>query len=97
MTDAIEAAGSKEGNYLLGGLEILVQNGVARTKDGKLAGSTLSMDDAVKNYASWSGDDLAAMKAAITNPENAYGVSSVELSIDNHYLISLPTSERKEH
>ena len=57
----------------------------------------MSMDDAVKNYASWSGDDLAAMKAAITNPENAYGVSSVELSIDNHYLISLPTSERKEH
>ena len=97
VTDAIEAAGSKEGKYILGGLEILVQNGVARTKDGNLAGSTLSMDDAVKNYASWSGDDLAAMKAAITNPENAYGVSSVELSIDNHYLISLPTSERKEH
>ena len=97
VTDAIEAAGGKEGKYILGGLEILVQNGNARTKDGKLAGSTLSMDDAVKNYASWSGDDLAAMKAAITNPENAYGVSSVELSIENHFLISLPASERKEH
>jgi N-acetylglucosamine-6-phosphate deacetylase len=92
VTDAIEAAGSTEGHYLLGGLEVSVQNGIARTKDGNLAGSTLAMDDAVKNYASWSEDDLAAMKAAITNPEQAYGVSSAELSIDNYFLISLPAA-----
>jgi N-acetylglucosamine-6-phosphate deacetylase len=96
VTDAIEAAGSTAGHYLLGGLEVFVQNGVARTKAGNLAGSTLAMDDAVMNYASWSGDPLAAMKAAITNPEQAYGVASAELSIENHFLISLPTSKQQE-
>ena len=89
ITDAIEAAGLPDGSYNLGGLAISVENGIARTSQGHLAGSTLSMDDAVRNYSAWSGDLLSAMKAATSNPEKAYGVSPFEISLENHHLLSL--------
>jgi len=49
ITDAMRAAGLKEGTYDLGGQEVIVTKGQARLKDGTLAGSVLTMDKAVKN------------------------------------------------
>jgi len=50
ITDAISAAGLGDGDYLLGGLEVVVKDGIARLKStGALAGSTLTMDKALKN------------------------------------------------
>jgi len=44
ITDAIAAAGLKDGDYQLGGLDVIVKDGVCRLKDGdSLAGSTLTM------------------------------------------------------
>lgn len=49
ITDAISAAGLGDGNYLLGGLDVVVKDGVARLKEGgSLAGSTLTMIDAFR-------------------------------------------------
>ena len=87
VTDAIEATGQPDGDYLLGGLPITVSEGVARTESGSLAGSTLKLVDAVRNYAQFSGSQLAAMRAALTNPAEAYGLAEQEITVGNHFLI----------
>ncbi len=53
VTDAIVAAGLPDGRYALGAVPITVTRGRAETADGDLAGSTLTMDAAVRNVAGW--------------------------------------------
>lgn len=48
ITDAMRAAGLKDGNYDLGGLNIKVQHNSARLKDGTLAGSVLRYNEGLK-------------------------------------------------
>jgi N-acetylglucosamine-6-phosphate deacetylase len=49
VTDAVAGAGVSDGSYSLGGLEVEIRDGVARGPDGVLAGSSLTMIDAVRN------------------------------------------------
>jgi N-acetylglucosamine-6-phosphate deacetylase len=49
VTDAMRATGLGNGAYDLGGQTIDVRNGVARTETGSLAGSTLTLNVAVRN------------------------------------------------
>ncbi|MBQ6400436.1 MAG: N-acetylglucosamine-6-phosphate deacetylase [Clostridia bacterium] len=49
VTDAMEAAGMPEGIYQLGGQEVVVRGGEARLRDGTLAGSVLTMKEALGN------------------------------------------------
>lgn len=49
ITDAIRAAGMGEGKYDLGGQDVFVTNGQARLSDGTLAGSVLTMNQALHN------------------------------------------------
>jgi N-acetylglucosamine-6-phosphate deacetylase len=49
VTDAVAAAGMGDGSYVLGGSAIEVRNGVARGLDDVLAGSALTMIEAVRN------------------------------------------------
>jgi N-acetylglucosamine-6-phosphate deacetylase len=49
VTDAVAAAGMGDGFYFLGGSEIEVRNGIARSLDDVLAGSSLTMIEAVRN------------------------------------------------
>ena len=49
VTDATAGAGLTDGSYRLGGVEIEIQNGVARDSSGALGGSTLTMIEAVRN------------------------------------------------
>ena len=55
VTDANRAAGAPDGRYELGDRAITVECGVARTEDGSLAGSTLTMDRAVRNMVELAG------------------------------------------
>lgn len=80
ITDAMSATGLGDGSYHLGALEVEVSNGIARTHSGSLAGSTLTLDTAVKNYADWIGSAELALNAAISNPAKAYGLIETELS-----------------
>ena len=52
VTDAMSGAGLDDGAYRLGDLDVEVQNGVARGSTGALAGSTLTMIEAVRNLHS---------------------------------------------
>ena len=49
ITDAMEAAGMPDGDYALGGQPVTVVNGEARLADGTLAGSVLTMRQALHN------------------------------------------------
>ena len=69
VTDAMRGAGIEDGQYELGGVEISVQQGVARCQDGSLAGSTLTMNQALKNIIKFTGIDLpSACRLLSTNP-----------------------------
>ncbi len=52
ITDGIAAAGMPDGTYRLGTFEVTVKDGVCRNAEGKLAGSTLTLDRALRNLVS---------------------------------------------
>lgn len=51
ITDSMEATGCPDGEYSIAGLAVTVKDGKARTHEGAIAGSTLSLLDGVKNLA----------------------------------------------
>ncbi len=55
VTDAISATGMPDGNYVLGTDTVHVQGGVCRDEEGRLAGSTLTQDTALRNFVSFGG------------------------------------------
>ncbi len=68
ITDATAAAGMPDGHYQLGSFEVEVHEGKC-THEGKLAGSVLTMDRAVRNLAEFARWDFARATAAATrNP-----------------------------
>jgi N-acetylglucosamine-6-phosphate deacetylase len=76
VTDAIAAAGAEDGSYELGGLTVEVAGGTATLPDGTIAGSTLTMDAAVR-AALAAGTGLAdAVRMAATTPAAVLGLSS---------------------
>ncbi len=69
ITDAMRAAGLGDGEFTLGVLPTTVKNGEARLADGTLAGSVLTMADAVRNVIRFTGLPLhAAVAMASLNP-----------------------------
>lgn len=76
VTDAMRATGLEDGEYDLGGQPITVQGGVARTATGSLAGSTLTLDRAVKNIAEFAGLSInQAISMATSTPAAAIGLA----------------------
>jgi len=77
ITDAMVAAGVGDGEYVLGSLNVQVRDGEARLADGdSLAGSTLTMDNALRNAVRLAGIPLAdaAVSASLT-PARALGLA----------------------
>jgi N-acetylglucosamine-6-phosphate deacetylase len=87
ITDAMSATGLPDGTFHLGSLAVEVVDGVARTHSGSLAGSTLTLDVAVKNFANWFGSVELAFRAAITNPAKAYDLLSPTLDPSTRPLL----------
>lgn len=75
VTDAMEAAGMGDGDYLLGELTVRVSDGVARLADGTIAGSTITMDRAFRFAVQQAGFSVPeAVLATATNPARALGL-----------------------
>lgn len=69
VTDAMGALGMPEGRYSLNGSLITVDETSARLEDGTLAGSILSLDQAVRNLIAFTGCPLAdALHTVTANP-----------------------------
>lgn len=77
VTDAMGAAGAAEGRYKIGQLDVDVKDGQARlTSDGALAGSVLTLDNALANLVNNCGQDLpAASRMLSATPARAMGLS----------------------
>jgi N-acetylglucosamine-6-phosphate deacetylase len=74
VTDAIRAAGIQDGSYDLGGQPVTVREGIARTVAGSLAGSTLTLERAVRNMMRMGGMTInQAVAMATTSPAAAVG------------------------
>jgi N-acetylglucosamine-6-phosphate deacetylase len=68
VTDATAGAGLADGSYSLGGIAIETREGVARGPAGALAGSTLTMIDAVRNLCALGASLEDALAAASEVP-----------------------------
>ncbi len=76
VTDAMAAAGMADGAYDLGGQEVVVTGGVARlVRDGAIAGSTLTMDEALRQTVQSGSDLVAAARMAATTPARVLGLA----------------------
>ncbi|MFF8727940.1 N-acetylglucosamine-6-phosphate deacetylase [Streptomyces sp. NPDC015171] len=77
ITDAMDAAGTGDGRYMLGPLEVEVSEGVARlVEGGSIAGSTLTLDRAFRRAVTV--DRLSvpdAVTALSTNPARLLGLA----------------------
>ncbi|UEG32664.1 N-acetylglucosamine-6-phosphate deacetylase [Enterobacter ludwigii] len=87
ITDAMQAAGMPDGRYRLCGDEVNMHGGVVRTASGGLAGSTLSLDAAVRNMVAQAGITPAdAIHMASLHPARLLGI--------DHQLGSLKPGKR---
>ncbi len=78
ITDSMEATGCPDGKYEIAGLPVYVKNGRAVNTDGALAGSTLNLFTAVKNFMRFCGVTLEeALPLATSNPAAMVGISDV--------------------
>lgn len=75
ISDAMMACGMPDGVYELGGQEVIVADKAARLRTGSLAGSVLTLREAVRNVTRHCGIPLhEAVKMATLNPARFCGV-----------------------
>ena len=75
VTDAMAALGMGPGVHPLGDFEVTVDESQARLADGTLAGSILTLDQALRNLIAFTGCTLAEALATITaTPAKALGL-----------------------
>jgi N-acetylglucosamine-6-phosphate deacetylase len=75
VTDSMAATGCEDGEYQLGPVQVFVREGQARLAAGNLAGSTLTMEQAVANVARWTPAGLhGAWQMASLNPARQLGI-----------------------
>jgi N-acetylglucosamine-6-phosphate deacetylase len=68
ISDGISATGMPDGKYMLGGLEVTMTGGICRTAEGNLAGSTLTLDRALRNIVSLGTPLDDAVRMLTLNP-----------------------------
>jgi N-acetylglucosamine-6-phosphate deacetylase len=73
VTDAITAAGGADGSYSFGNLDVEVHEGTVRGPDGVLAGSVLTMIEAVRNLHALGVPLEDALVAASATPARVLG------------------------
>ena len=77
VTDAVQATGLPDGEYVLGDQRIFVKEGAARLAEGNLAGSTLNLLQAVRNTVEVLGLSLPdAFQMASLNPARSIGMEN---------------------
>lgn len=76
VSDAISATGMPDGNYQLGTFEVSVAGGVCRNAEGKLAGSTLTLDRAVRTIVALGVPLAEAVRMVTLNPARLLGLEA---------------------
>jgi N-acetylglucosamine-6-phosphate deacetylase len=74
ISDGLSATGMPDGKYMLGQLEFTVSGGVCRNTEGKLAGSTLTLDRALRNIVALGISVADAVRMLTLNPASLLGI-----------------------
>lgn len=75
ITDALQAMGLGDGNYMFGGHHVTVSEGIARLADGTLASSTVTMNEALRLTEANGIAMEDAVRMASTTPAHILGLS----------------------
>ena len=75
VSDGMSATGMPVGKYQLGLFEVKVSGGVARNAEGKLAGSTLTLDRALRNIVALGVPLSSALRMLTANPARQIGLA----------------------
>jgi len=100
ITDAISATGMPDGTYHLGLYKVTVSNGRCESH-GKLAGSVLTMDEAVANIMKFCGISFQnAIRLATLNPARVLGIEnrkgSLRAGADADIVVFSPSGEVRQ-
>ena len=83
ITDGMSATGMPDGEYMLGGFPVEVRAGRC-LHQGHLAGSVLTLDQAIRNFIAYTGADLEdTIRLVTANPATLTGVDT------NHGALSI--------
>lgn len=74
VSDGLSATGMPDGKYMLGGFEVTVSGGVCRNAEGTLAGSTLTLDRALRNIVALGAPLPDAVRMLTLNPATLLGI-----------------------
>src|SRR5579871_6903280 len=74
ISDGTPATGMPDGKYKLGGIDVIVVDGVCRDLNGKLAGSTLTLDKALRNIVGLGIPLANAVRMLTLNPATVLGI-----------------------
>lgn len=98
VTDSILAAGAGDGRYIWGEKEVVVRGKKATTQDGILAGSVLTLNEAIRNMIDWTGVSLCqAVNMASLNPARVLGMDEKIGSIQVGKLANLTVMDQDFH
>ncbi len=98
VTDAMAALGVPPGKQLLGDFEVLVDGVSARLSDGTLAGSILSLDQALRNLLAFTGCSLTdALPTMTSTPAAALGLEGERGSLVVGYRADLVLLDSELH
>jgi N-acetylglucosamine-6-phosphate deacetylase len=74
ISDGISATGMPDGKYMLGTFEVTVAGGTCRNAEGKLAGSTLTLDRSLRNVVNLGIPLADALRMLTLNPATLLGI-----------------------
>ncbi len=97
ITDSMNASGLEDGQYRVGGLDVILRGGEARLKDGgALAGSALTLNLAVANIVRWTGVSVSdAVNMASLTPAAVLGLDRELGSIEAGKIANLAVFDRE--
>lgn len=91
ISDSMEAAGLPDGNYRLGGQDVIVKGKTAALADGSLAGSVVTLYDCLLSAISMGIPFEDAIRAATINSCRSIGIDrlygSIEIGKKAHFLL----------
>ena len=74
VSDGTSATGMPDGEYHLGTFEVTLMGGICRNAEGKLAGSTLTLDRALRNIVGLGVPLGSALRMVTANPAQQIGL-----------------------
>ncbi|MGM0169707.1 N-acetylglucosamine-6-phosphate deacetylase [Enterococcus sp. AZ135] len=87
-TDALQAMGVGDGEYVFGGHQVTVKDGIARLHDGTLASSTVTMNKSLRLSTKFGIPLKDAVQMATNTPANILGLKNVG-KIKEDYIADL--------